>query len=79
MWQEILGDLWKRGMREVRVFVSDGLPGMEEGIRRVYPNAKWQQCLLHKMRKEDRGAVAWELKRIYLADSQKEAESAFRL
>lgn len=85
VWQEILQDLWKRGMREVLVFVSDGLPGMEEAILRVYPNAEWQQCLLHKMRntlakvrREDRGAVALELKRIYLADSQKEAESAWR-
>jgi len=64
--------------------VSDGLPGMEEAILRVYPNAEWQQCLLHKMRntlakvrKEDRGTVAWELRRIYLADSRKEAESAW--
>ncbi len=85
VWQEILRDLWKRGMREVLVFVSDGLPGMEEAIRRVYPNAEWQQCLLHKMRntlakvrREDRGAVAWGLRQIYLADSQKEAEGAWR-
>lgn len=78
VWQEILQDLWKRGMREVLVFVSDGLPGMEEAILGVYPNAEWQRCLLHKMRntlakvrREDCGAVALELKRIYLADSQK--------
>ena len=42
--------MWERGVKEVLVFVSDGLPWMKEAILRIYPKADWQQCLVHKVR-----------------------------
>ena len=41
-WKTILRELWDRGVRKVEVFISDDLPGIEEAIREVFPNAKWQ-------------------------------------
>ena len=49
-WEEVLKDLWRRSVREVRTFITDDLPGIEEAIRRVYPKADWQQCVVHKVR-----------------------------
>jgi len=86
VWQkEVLSDLWERGLREVLVFVTDDLPGMEEAIRRVYPGADWQQCVVHKVRstlpkvrKEDQEAVLRDLKRVYRAETLKEAQVAWQ-
>ena len=86
VWQEaVLKDLWERGLREVLVFVTDDLPGIEEAIRRVYPEADWQQCVVHKVRstlskvrKEDQGAVIQDLKRVYRAESHREAHAAWQ-
>ncbi len=86
VWQEeVLKDLWERGLREVLVFITDDLPGIEEAIRRVYPKADWQQCVVHKVRntlpkvrKEDQEAVVRDLKRVYWAESLEEAHAAWR-
>ncbi|BDG23801.1 hypothetical protein TthSNM33_09950 [Thermus thermophilus] len=45
-----LRELWQRGLRRVLLFITDGLPGMEEAIRRVYPLAQWQVCVVHRVR-----------------------------
>ncbi|WP_436411122.1 transposase [Thermus scotoductus] len=37
-------------MRRVLLLVTDGLPGIEEAIRRVYPMAGWQRCVVHMVR-----------------------------
>ncbi len=33
------------GERRVLLFVTDGLPGLPEAIRRVYPQAEWPRCV----------------------------------
>ncbi len=79
-WEEVLRELWERGLRRVLLFVTDGLPGMEEAIRRVYPLAGWQRCVVHMVRSSlagvrvrDRGLVAEALKGVYLAGTRAEA------
>ncbi len=81
----MLKDLWERGLREVLVFVTDDLSGIEEAIRCVYPKADWQQCVVHKVRstlskvrKEDQEAVVQDLKWVYRAESRKEAHAAWQ-
>ncbi|NOX45198.1 MAG: hypothetical protein GXO72_05660 [Caldiserica bacterium] len=34
-------ELWERGVRVVKVFISDDLPGIEETVREVFPQYKW--------------------------------------
>ncbi len=82
-WEGIMRELWERRVQVVKVFVSDDLPGIEEAIREVFPQAKWQLCVVHvvrdalsKGRRVDRETMAQDLKRIYRADTLEEAHEA---
>jgi len=84
-WEEVLKDLKRRGVQRVRIFITDDLPGLEEAIKKIFPEADWQLCVLHavrdtlnKVRKNDREALAEDLKKIYRAESREEAEEALR-
>jgi transposase-like protein len=84
-WEGVLKDLRRRGVQRVRIFISDDLPGLEEAIKQIFPEADWQLCVLHpvgdalnKARKKDREALAEDLKKIYRAETQEEAEEALR-
>ena len=82
-WEEVLKDLKRRGVQRVRIFITDDLPGLEEAIKKIFPEADWQLCVLHavrdalnKVRKKDREAVAEALKKIYRAETEEEAREA---
>jgi len=58
--------------RKCSLVFFDGLPGLEEAFRAVYPKADVQHCVVHKVRNtlnrvrlKDREAVAEDLKAIY--------------
>jgi putative transposase len=79
-WEGVLGELWQRGLRRVLLFITDGLPGLPEAIRRVYPQAEWQRCVVHgvrwslgQVRARDRVLLAEDLRRVYGAESRGEA------
>ena len=79
-WEGVLGELWQRGLRRVLLFVTDGLPGLPEAIRRVYPQAEWQRCVVHgvrwslsQVRARDRALLAEDLRRVYGAEGREEA------
>lgn len=81
MWEEILQDLKDRGVSEVLEFVSDGLSGLKEAIKRKFPKALVQRCVTHQMRNtlskvrsRDKKAVAEDLREVYRVDSIKEAK-----
>jgi putative transposase len=82
-WEGVLGELWQRGLRRVLLFITDGLPGLPEAIRRVYPRAEWQRCVVHgvrwslgQVRARDRTLLAEDLRRVYGAESRGEALEA---
>lgn len=84
-WQDILLDLQKRGVEEVLLGVFDGLPGLEEAMKTVFPKADVQRCVVHKVRnalnharKKDQAAIAEDLKPIYQANSVEEAEERLK-
>jgi len=79
-WEGVLGELWHRGLRRVLLFITDGLPGIEEAIKRVYPMAGWQRCVVHlvrsslsQVRSRDRALLAQDLREVYMAKSRQEA------
>ena len=79
IWKEVLQDLKNRGLEEVLLVVTDGLSGIEESIRSVYPNAQFQQCcvhvsrnIAHKVRIRDRKEICEEFKAVYQATSKEE-------
>jgi len=58
---------------------------LEEAIKKIFPEADWQLCVLHaardarnKTRKKERGALAANLKKIDRAESQEEVEKALQ-
>ncbi|WP_461183826.1 IS256 family transposase, partial [Virgibacillus kimchii] len=84
-WKEILLDLYKRGAEEVLLGVFDGLPGLEDAMKEVYPKADVQRCVVHKIRnainavrKKDQTAIAEDLKPIYEASTREEAKKQFQ-
>ena len=80
LWQEVLETLRERGLRQVLLIAGDGLTGLREAAKKVYPNSVFQSCVLHKVRaslnkvrRKDREKVARDLKRIYQVNSKEEA------
>ena len=49
-WRAFLQDLVARGMRGVRLVISDAHPGLRQAIREVFVGAAWQRCRVHFMR-----------------------------
>lgn len=83
-WRDILLDLYNRGVKEVLLGAFDGLPGLEDAMKEIYPKADVQRCVVHKLRnaynavrKKDVTAVIESLKPIYQANTKEEAHSQF--
>lgn len=80
-WDDVLKDLKSRGLYSPSLFVTDGLQGMPEAIRRNFPMAKHQKCLVHQSRTIchdvrvcDRKKVAADFRYVYSASGKAEAE-----
>ncbi len=63
------------------LFVSDGIIGLPDAVTEIYPKSRHQGCwthlqrnAMHKVRTDDRGKVADELKLVYGAESKAQAE-----
>ncbi len=83
-WLNVLNDLKARGVEDVIIFVSDGLKGIEESIRAVFPNSDHQKCFVHKVRNslkkvknKDKKIIAKELRAIYMAINEDQARQRF--
>ena len=47
---QILDELKKRGVEDVAFISMDGLPGLEEGAKAIFPKAVIQRCIVHLVR-----------------------------
>ena len=79
----VLTDLKNRGLDEIFIACVDGLTGFPEAIETVYPHAKVQLCIVHKIRQslafvswKDRKILVVDLREIYSAKTLMEAEMA---
>lgn len=82
-WLTVLNDIQKRGIQDVLIFAIDGLNGFNEAIKAVYPKAEIQRCIVHQIRSslrfvswKDRKAVAKDLKSVYSAHNEEDAQIA---
>ena len=80
-WLEIITELKNRGVKDIFIACVDGLKGFPEAIETIYPKTQVQLCLVHLVRfslayvsYKDRKAVAADLKLIYRAATEEEAE-----
>lgn len=49
-WAKVLVDLRNRGLRDILICCCDGLTGLPEAIRSVFPNTVVQTCTVHLIR-----------------------------
>lgn len=77
----VLTELQNRGVKDIFFACVDGLTGLPEAIEAVYPQTRVQVCMVHLMRNSLRyvsykhmKAVATDLKAIYSASTEAEAE-----
>ena len=82
-WLSLLNELKNRGVDDVLIFAIDGLNGFNQAIEAVYPKAEVQRCIVHQIRSslryvswKDRKAVAADLKIIYTASTEEDAQDA---
>jgi putative transposase len=80
-WLSVLTELQNRGVKDFFLACVDGLTGLPEAIEAVYPQTRVQLCMVHLMRNSLRyvsykhmKAVAADLKAIYSASTEAEAE-----
>lgn len=82
-WLTLLNELKNRGVDDVLIFAVDGLNGFNQAIEAVYPKAEVQRCIVHQIRSslryvswKDRKAVVADLKTVYTAATQEDAQTA---
>jgi transposase-like protein len=82
-WLSIFNELKNRGAKDCFIACVDGLKGLPEAIKAVFPETQVQLCIVHKLRNsfkfvpwKDRKAVATDLRAIYGANTLTEAEDA---
>lgn len=80
-WLSILTELQTRGVKDIFMACVDGLTGFADAIEAVFPKTRVQLCIVHMVRNslayvsyKDRKAVAADLKAIYTAATQAQAE-----
>lgn len=76
LWTEILEDIKSRGVEEVDIIVSDGLPGIDKTIKKCFPNSRIQRCTIHLMRNiknrvkvGDKRAISSDLSSLFGVDN----------
>jgi putative transposase len=82
-WLSVVTELQNRGVKDIFIACVDGLTGFPEAIEAVFPQTQVQLCIVHQVRNslsyvsyKDRKAVAADLKTIYAAATESQAEQA---
>ena len=80
-WLGVLTELKNRGVKDVLIACIDGLKGFPQAVEAVFPEAKVQLCIVHLVRAslnyvswKERKQVAADLKAVYRAASERQAE-----
>lgn len=83
MWKEMMADVKARGVKQILLFVADGVVGLTNAIAKHFPNALFQRCLVHvarnftvKIRMSDRKAINEDFRAVRKSPTRKEAEEA---
>jgi putative transposase len=82
-WQKVVTDLRNRGVKDVLIACCDGLTGLPDAIRSIFPDTVVQTCVVHVIRNAmrfisygDRKKVAAAMRTIYTAPTLEAAELA---
>ena len=84
VWMQIFDEIKKRGVEDVMFISMDGVSGLEDGAKAIFPKVIVQRCIVHLIRNsikyipsKDYKAFTSHLKKIYGAPSLKAAQSEF--
>jgi putative transposase len=82
-WLGVMTELQNRGVKDIFIACVDGLTGFPAAIEAVFPQTTVQLCIVHMLRNsmnyvpyKDRKEVAADLKAIYSAATEAQAEQA---
>lgn len=82
-WANVLSELQNRGVEDILILCCDGLKGMPEAVKSVFPKTTVQTCVVHLLRSamkyasyNDRKAMARDMRPIYTAASEEAAAAA---
>ena len=80
-WREFMRKLKRRGVRKVRMFISDAHQGIQAAVRKEWIGASWQRCKVHFMRNilakvphRHKANLSEQLKQIWLQPDRRSAE-----
>ena len=83
-WIQILEEIKQRGVEDILFISLDGLKGLEDAIKTIYPQTTTQRCIVHLMRNSTRyiprkrwAEFAKDIKAVYKAVSLDEATALF--
>lgn len=84
-WMKVFNDLKARGLQDILVLCGDGLTGLPDAARAVYPHTEVQLCVVHQIRNatrfvsyKDRKAFCSAMRPIYTAPTIEAAELALQ-
>ena len=85
VWMQIFDELKARGIENLGILSTDGVSGLEEGAKAIFPNITVQRCIVHLIRNSIRyiPRKQWsnftkQLKNIYGAINIEQARKAFK-
>ena len=86
-WRSFLGNLQKRGLRGIKLIVSDDHAGLKAARKAVLPTVPWQRCQFHLQqnaqqyipKKSMKREVASDIRNIFNAANRTEADRLLRI
>lgn len=83
-WLKVINDLKARGVQDILILCGDGLTGLPEAARAVFPTVDVQLCVVHQIRNatrfvsyKDRKPFCADMRPIYTAPTIEAAQLAF--
>ena len=80
-WSELLQGLRAWGIKDIQLFIADGLVGLQSAIEANYPQAKFQRCWVHAernllgyVRKNERREIITDFKAVRQAENLQDAK-----
>lgn len=85
-WDSFIQTLIQRGLKGVKLVISDSHPGLKKAVSKNFTGVAWQRCQVHFMRnvvsqvpKKQKGMVAAIVRTIFNQDSKEEAKHCLRM
>ena len=83
-YNDVLNDLYSRGLKEPLLFIADGINNLDEEIMKTYPRADFQLCTIHytrnlksKVKEKDSDEIIKDANRMFTCNNKEEAINRF--